>query len=62
LDPFDAETVEPRTGTLHVDRSLLTWSDGEYRFIHLLVRDHLAECHPVRLAQAVHRRRAQLGA
>jgi hypothetical protein len=45
-----------------VDRSLLTASDGEYRFIHLLVRDHLAECDPARLAEAVTRRRDQLQA
>jgi hypothetical protein len=45
-----------------VDRSLLTVSDGEHRFIHLLIRDHLAGCDPDRLAEAVLRRRAELGA
>ncbi|MEV5544043.1 hypothetical protein AB0L13_45320 [Saccharopolyspora shandongensis] len=28
------------------DRSLLSKSGSEYRFVHLLVRDHLAECDP----------------
>lgn len=28
------------------DRSLLSKSGSEYRFVHLLVRDHLAECNP----------------
>ncbi|HZN17857.1 MAG TPA: hypothetical protein VFB84_06650, partial [Micromonosporaceae bacterium] len=42
------------------DRSLLTFADGEYRFIHLLVRDHLAQCDPAQLAPAVLRRRAEL--
>jgi hypothetical protein len=42
------------------DRSLLTLVDGEYRFVHLLVRDHLAACDPVSLAEAVLRRRAEL--
>lgn len=45
-----------------VDRSLLTVSDGEYRFIHLLVRDHLAGCDPARLAGAIRRRRGELTA
>jgi hypothetical protein len=42
------------------DRSLLTRTGGEYRFIHLLVRDHLATCDPVRLAGAVRQRRTEL--
>jgi hypothetical protein len=45
-----------------LDRSLLTVVDGEYRFIHLLVRDYLAECDPRRLAEGVDRRRAELAA
>jgi hypothetical protein len=44
------------------DRSLLTRTDEEYRFIHLLVRDHLADCDPAALAEAVVRRRAELSA
>ncbi|MFC4072482.1 NACHT domain-containing protein [Actinoplanes subglobosus] len=43
-----------------VDRSLLMRTDGEYRFIHLLIRDHLATCDPARLAKAVERRRAEV--
>ena len=42
------------------DRSLLTHTEGEYRFIHLLIRDHLAACDPPLLARAVHQRRAEL--
>jgi hypothetical protein len=42
------------------DRSILTRAEGEYRFIHLLIRDHLAACEPERLAVAVDRRRAEL--
>lgn len=42
------------------DRSLLTRTDGQYRFLHLLVRDHLAECDPAQLAEAVVRRRTEL--
>jgi hypothetical protein len=44
------------------DRSLLAGSDGDYRFVHLLVRDHLARCDPARLAEAVLRRRGELAA
>ncbi|MFI7644807.1 hypothetical protein ACIBTZ_01830 [Micromonospora sp. NPDC049460] len=47
---------------LAVDRSLLTKVDGEYRFIHLLIRDHLAGCDPDSLAAEVERRRATLTA
>jgi hypothetical protein len=43
-----------------VDRSFLTYVDGEYRFVHLLVRDHLSTCDPVSLGEAVLRRRAEL--
>jgi hypothetical protein len=42
------------------DRSVLSYSDGEYRFVHLLVRDHLAAADPAQLAEAVERRRAEL--
>src|SRR5215470_3271078 len=42
------------------DRSLLTVVDGEYCFIHLLVRDYLAGRDPHRLADQVNRRRAEL--
>ena len=35
---------------------------GEYSFIHLLVRDHLAECSPDHLAEKVERRIAQRAA
>ncbi|MER7332876.1 MULTISPECIES: hypothetical protein [unclassified Micromonospora] len=45
---------------LAVDRSLLTKVDGEYRFVHLLIRDHLAGCDPDSLAVEVERRRATL--
>jgi len=44
------------------DRGLLTYTDGEYRFIHLLVRDHLAACDPPALATQVARRKAELAA
>jgi hypothetical protein len=44
------------------DRSLLMVVDGEYRFIHILVRDYLAGCDPHRLAKQVNRRRAELTA
>ncbi|HEY2670998.1 MAG TPA: hypothetical protein VGJ07_11565 [Rugosimonospora sp.] len=47
---------------LAVDRSLLVEVDGEYLFIHLLVRDHLAACEPAALARQVERRRAELTA
>ncbi|HEV7708972.1 MAG TPA: hypothetical protein VGP16_12320 [Asanoa sp.] len=42
------------------DRGLLTYTDGEYRFIHLLVRDHLASCDPAGLAAQVSRRKEEL--
>ncbi|BBH71653.1 hypothetical protein ACTI_83380 [Actinoplanes sp. OR16] len=42
------------------DRSILTHTEGEYRFIHLLIRDHLADCDPLRLAAMVDKRRAEL--
>jgi hypothetical protein len=42
------------------DRSLLSFVDTEYRFVHLLVRDHLAACDPAALAAAVSTRRDQL--
>lgn len=41
------------------DRTLLTVVDSEYRFVHLLVRDHLASCDPGPLAAAVLRRRTE---
>ncbi|MEV4622251.1 hypothetical protein AB0J74_26505 [Asanoa sp. NPDC049573] len=44
------------------DRGLLTYTDGEYRFIHLLVRDHLAAVDPLTLAAQVDRRKAELTA
>jgi hypothetical protein len=44
-----------------VDRSILTWTDGEYRFVHLLVRDYVAACDPAWLAAEVDRRRVELG-
>ncbi|WP_433830328.1 NACHT domain-containing protein [Actinoplanes sp. CA-015351] len=44
-----------------VDRSILVEADGEYRFVHLLIRDHLAACDPDRLAVAVEKRRTALG-
>ncbi|MEU8243591.1 NACHT domain-containing protein [Actinoplanes missouriensis] len=47
--------------TFATDRSILTNAEGEYRFIHLLIRDHLAECDPDRLAASVEKRRAELG-
>lgn len=43
-----------------VDRGLLVLVDGEHRFLHLLVRDHLAGCDPRELAAGVARRRAEL--
>ncbi|MEU4558717.1 NACHT domain-containing protein [Actinoplanes sp. NPDC023936] len=43
------------------DRSILTSAEGEYRFIHLLIRDHLVACDPERLAASVEKRRAELG-
>ncbi|GAA2369453.1 NACHT domain-containing protein [Dactylosporangium salmoneum] len=44
---------------LAVDRSLLEIIDGQYRFIHLLIRDHLATCQPALLAEAVRKRQAE---
>jgi len=41
-------------------RMLLLHVEGEYRFAHALVRDHLATCDPVELGAAVERRRAEL--
>jgi hypothetical protein len=51
-----------RVGLLRfaTDRSLLSFVDTEYRFVHLLVRDHLAQCDPVALAEAVAFRRDAL--
>jgi hypothetical protein len=43
-----------------VDRSILVRAGREYRFLHLLVRDHLAECDPAALGDAVERRRVEL--
>lgn len=42
------------------DRSLLALVDGEFQFVHLLVRDHLAACDPPALADVVLRRRIEL--
>ncbi|XVV14212.1 hypothetical protein ACQP2X_07665 [Actinoplanes sp. CA-131856] len=42
------------------DRMLLVRTESEYRFVHLLIRDHLAGCDPVELGAAVERRRAEL--
>ncbi|GIF77315.1 NACHT domain-containing protein [Asanoa siamensis] len=43
------------------DRGLLVDAGGgEFRFVHLLVRDHLADCDPARLAAGVAHRRAAL--
>ncbi|MEO6091276.1 MAG: NACHT domain-containing protein [Umezawaea sp.] len=42
------------------DRMILLHVEGEYRFAHALVRDHLADCDPARLGAAVERRRAEL--
>ncbi|XVV14211.1 hypothetical protein ACQP2X_07660 [Actinoplanes sp. CA-131856] len=41
------------------DRSLLVGTDEGFRFVHLLIRDHLAGCDPVRLGTAVDQRRAE---
>lgn len=38
------------------DRLLLSYVDGEYRFAHSVLRDHLAACDPVRLSGEVRRR------
>jgi len=52
-----------RAGFLNfgADRSLLVATGSEYRFVHLLVRDHLATCDPAALAAAVRKRRETLG-
>ncbi|MEV0054636.1 NACHT domain-containing protein [Saccharopolyspora shandongensis] len=42
------------------DRSLLSRSDGEWRFVHLLVRDHLAECDPALLGTRAEQRAREL--
>ncbi|GID31173.1 NACHT domain-containing protein [Paractinoplanes brasiliensis] len=42
------------------DRGLLVRIAREYRFAHLLIRDHLAGCDPAALGAAVQRRRAEL--
>ncbi|MEV0702137.1 NACHT domain-containing protein [Saccharopolyspora sp. NPDC050389] len=42
------------------DRSLLSRSDGEWRFVHLLVRDHLAECDPALLGARAEKRARKL--
>ncbi len=42
------------------DRSILTRANMEFRFIHLLVRDHLAACDEDALANSVRQRSAQL--
>jgi hypothetical protein len=42
------------------DRSILTRTDGEFRFIHILVRDHLAACDPDALARSLRHRSAQV--
>ncbi|SDW15253.1 NACHT domain-containing protein [Saccharopolyspora shandongensis] len=42
------------------DRSLLSRSDGEWRFVHLLVRDHLAECDPALLGARAEQRAREL--
>ncbi len=51
-----------RKALLHFagDRMLLLHVEGEYRFAHALVRDHLASCDPAELGAAVERRRAEL--
>ncbi|WP_203745936.1 NACHT domain-containing protein [Actinoplanes cyaneus] len=43
------------------DRSLLISADFGYRFVHLLIRDHLAEIDPERLAGEVRLRRLEIG-
>lgn len=43
-----------------VARGLLVAVDGERRFVHLLVREHLAACDPCALASAVAQRRTEL--
>ncbi len=51
-----------RKALLHFagDRMLLLHVEGEYRFAHALVRDHLASCDPAELGAAVESRRAEL--
>jgi energy-coupling factor transporter ATP-binding protein EcfA2 len=51
-----------RKALLHFagDRMILLHVEGEYRFAHALVRDHLATCDPAQLGAAVERRRAEL--
>ncbi|MDX8035905.1 hypothetical protein SK803_37385 [Lentzea sp. BCCO 10_0856] len=46
-----------RKALLHVaqDRLLLTRDDGEYRFVHVALRDHLASCDPTALVRATRR-------
>ncbi len=46
-----------RKALLHVaqDRLLLTRVDGEYRFAHVALRDHLASCDPTALVRATRR-------
>ncbi len=46
-----------RKALLHVaeDRLLLTRADGDYRFTHVAVRDHLASCDPTALLRATRR-------
>ncbi|MFF5085182.1 NACHT domain-containing protein [Actinoplanes sp. NPDC000266] len=41
------------------DRSLLVDTDEGHRFVHLLIRNHLAACDPAELGAAVERRRAE---
>ncbi|SNY35042.1 hypothetical protein [Paractinoplanes atraurantiacus] len=50
-----------RAGLLRfaADRSLLVATDEGHRFVHLLIRDHLAACDPAALGAAVRRRRAE---
>jgi MFS family permease len=46
-----------RKALLHLaqDRLLLTRVDGEYRFTHVALRDHLASCDPTALVRAIRR-------
>ncbi|MCA2214344.1 hypothetical protein [Jidongwangia harbinensis] len=59
---FAGEPDPWRPGLLQfaADRSLLSFVDTEYRFVHLLVRDHLAVCDPALLASTVTTRRDEL--
>ena len=43
-----------------VDRGLLIEAEGEFRFIHVLVRNYLANCDLAALTQAISRRRLEL--